>query len=158
VYLPVALPLLPVQQRGSDTFRRSELRNKTELIDAMHSIASMLVIDDNTDALATFNELFTALGVKNICRAASAEEALEILQTRSFAMIVCDYRLEGMDGVEFLEELRAGGNQTPVVMVSGAPDKLGVIRATQHPRVNFFGKPFRVDELIGAMKKLAEAA
>jgi DNA-binding NtrC family response regulator len=121
----------------------------------MHSIASILVVDDDTAALNTFARLFRALGVKNICQAASAEIALEILKTRTFAMILCDYRLEGMDGVEFVEELRAQGNYTPVVMVSGAPDKIGVIRAKHHQNVDFFGKPFRVDELDKAMEKLA---
>ena len=124
----------------------------------MNSIASILVVDDSTDALNTFTQLFSALGVKKICQAGSAEDALEILKARKFAMILCDYRMEGMDGVEFLEELRAQGNQTPVIMVSGAPDKAGVIRATHHQNVDFFGKPFRVAELVGAMEKLAEAA
>lgn len=124
----------------------------------MNSIASILVVDDSTDALNMFTQLFSSLGVKNICQAGSAKDALEILKARKFAMILCDYRMEGMDGIEFLEELRTHGNQTPVMMVSGAPDKLGVIRAMHHQRVDFFGKPFRVAELVGAMEKLAEAA
>jgi len=124
----------------------------------MHSIASILVVDNNTEALKTFTRLFRALGVKNICQAASAETALEILKTRTFAVILCDYRLEGMDGVEFVGELRTQGNPTPVVIVSGAPDKAGVIGARHHQNVDFFGKPFRAEELVKAMEKLAEAA
>lgn len=124
----------------------------------MRAIDSILLVDDSADALNTFTKLFSALGVTTICQAASAEEALAVLNTRRFAMILCDYRMEGMDGVELLERLRAQGNATPVVMVSGAPDKAGVIRALNHPRVSFFAKPFHVAELIGAMEKLAEAA
>ena len=124
----------------------------------MRSIDSILVVDDSADALNTFTKLFSALGVKDISQAASAEEALCILKTRPFAMILCDYRMEGMNGVELLENLRGQGIQTPMVMVSGAPDKAGVIRALNHRKVDFFTKPFQVADLVGAMEKLAEAA
>jgi FixJ family two-component response regulator len=72
-----------------------------------------------------------------------------------FSMILADYRLEGMDGVQFVEQLRATGDETPVIMLSGAPDKNGVIRATSHTKVDFFAKPFRVADLMGAMDRLA---
>ena len=123
----------------------------------MRAIPSILVIDDNPEALELLTTLLSALGVTTVRRAGSAEEALEILKAESFNLILSDYRLEGMDGVEFLERLRAEGNKTPVLILSGAPDKAGVIRATHHQKVDFFGKPFQVTELVGAMERLAEA-
>jgi DNA-binding NtrC family response regulator len=117
-----------------------------------------LVIDDDAEALKTLGSLLSALGVEKICEVPSAEQALEILKAQSFSMILTDYRLEGMNGVEFLEQLRSQGNQTPVIMLSGAPDKAGVIRAIHQPAVDFFGKPFRIDDLVGAMEKFAQAA
>jgi CheY-like chemotaxis protein len=122
------------------------------------STPAVLVVDDNSDALRTFADLLAALGVEDICTTGSAEHALELLAARSFTLIVCDYRLEGMDGVEFVERLRAAGDETPVILVSGAPDKAGVIRATNCQRVDFLGKPFRIPELVGSMQRFAEAA
>lgn len=121
----------------------------------MRHLPSVLVVDDNSAALQTFAQLLSALGVDQICQAASAEEALEILQFRSFTMILCDYRMEGMDGVEFVEHLRARGDNTPIIVLSGAPDKAGVIRATHYQGVDFFAKPFRMVELTNAMERLA---
>jgi DNA-binding response OmpR family regulator len=69
-------------------------------------------------------------------------------------LIIADYRLGGMNGVELLERLRAPGDQTPLLLLSAAPDKAGVIRAASQPKVDFFGKPIRVAELVGAMNKL----
>ena len=121
----------------------------------MRHLPSVLVVDDNSAALQTFTQLLSALGVDQICQASSAEEALEIVQFRSFTMILCDYRMEGMDGVEFVEQLRARGDNTPIIVLSGAPDKVGVIRATHYQGVDFFPKPFRISELTTAMERLA---
>ena len=120
----------------------------------VQAISSILVIDDDGAALETISHVLSALGVADVCEVTSAERALKILRARQFDLIIADYRLGGMDGVEFLERLRAAGNQTPLLLLSGAPDKAGVIRATNQPKVDFFGKPFRVAELVGAMNKL----
>jgi FixJ family two-component response regulator len=79
------------------------------------------------------------------------------LKTQKFSLILTDYRLGGMNGVQFIEQLRGEGNQTPVIVLSGAPDKTGVMRAATYNRVDFFGKPFRMDELTGAIERMAIA-
>ena len=121
----------------------------------MSTVRSALVVDDDPDTLEALVALLTSLGIQHVARATSAEAALETLELERFGLIVSDYRLDGMDGVQFLETLRAGGDLTPVIMVSGAPDKDGVIRATRHPKVDFFAKPFRVSDLMAAIDRLA---
>ena len=123
----------------------------------MKTIASILVVEDNPVALKTLSSLLSALGAQTVTEADSAEKALEILKTESFSFILTDYRLGGMNGVQFIEQLRADGDQTPVIVLSGAPDKTGVMRAATYNRVDFFGKPFRMDELSDAMERLAVA-
>lgn len=120
----------------------------------MVPIPSALVIDDDSEALNAIGQVLTAAGVRNVCPARSAEDALELMKTRRFDLVIADYRLEGMDGVQFLETLRASGDLTPLLLLSGAPDKSGVIRAVSQPRVDVFGKPFRVSEFVGAINKL----
>lgn len=123
----------------------------------MLSIPSILVIDDDPDAAKTLAQLLTALGVKDVREASSGEMALDILKTQSFSMILVDYRMQGMNGVEFLEKVRAKGDETPILLVSGAPEKAAVIRAANYKKVDFIGKPFRMAELLGAVQKLASA-
>ena len=124
----------------------------------MRVIPSVLVIDDDTETLNTFTQLLRELGVEQICRVISAEAALEVVQNQKFTMILADYQLGGMDGAEFVARLRANGDETPVVILSGVPDKAGVIRATQYQDVDFLGKPFRIVELVESMQQYAEAA
>lgn len=121
----------------------------------MRKIASALVVDDDPGFREIAEMILHSLGVENVEAARSAEQALEILDLRGFSLIVSDYRLEGMSGVDFLEELRGRGDQTPVLLVSGAPDKAGVIRAGRHPKVDFHAKPFQMRDFIGAVDRLA---
>ncbi len=121
----------------------------------MRAIRSVLVIDDNPDTLETLATLLHSLGVDEVTQTRSAEDALDTLKGQRYSLIVADYRLEGMDGVEFLEQLRGGGDLTPVIVLSGVADKTGVIRATRQPKVQFFSKPFRVGDFMGALDRMA---
>jgi CheY-like chemotaxis protein len=126
-------------------------------VNQMRAIPSVLVIDDNFAALKALTSLMSALGAESVSEAESAEEALQLVGKQRFDLIVSDYRLEGMNGVEFLEKVRAQGNQTPVLLLSGAPDKAGVIRATQQTKADFFTKPFKIVDLTDAMDRLLAA-
>lgn len=54
-----------------------------------------------------------------IYSALSAEEALDKLSKESFDIIISDYKMPGMDGIEFLEALRRAGNDTPFIIFTG---------------------------------------
>ena len=123
----------------------------------MRPIPSVLIIDDDFAALKALTSLVTALGAQKVFEAESAEEALQMVDKQRFDLIISDYRLEGMNGVEFLEQVRSKGNHTPVLLLSGAPDKAGVIRTTQLQKADFFTKPFRIVELTDAMDRLLAA-
>ena len=123
----------------------------------MPAIPSVLIVDDNADSRCLLSELLSALGTERIVEAASAEEGLATLAKESFAIILSDYRLEGMDGSEFIARLRESGNATPVLMVSGSPEQKAVLRATALPKVDFFPKPFRIADLQKAMERLLAA-
>jgi CheY-like chemotaxis protein len=124
----------------------------------MRSIPSILVIDDNPEALDTIGQILKAIGAEHVNEVMSAEEGLELLNARSFSLIVADYRLKGMSGVEFLEQLRSRGDQTPLLLISGSPDKSGLLRAGRQPNVDFFRKPFQLGELLGAIDRLVPFA
>jgi DNA-binding NtrC family response regulator len=123
----------------------------------MRTIPSVLIIDDDYAALKALSSLMTALGAQQVQEAETAEEALKMVEQEQFDLIVSDYRLDGMSGVEFLEKVRAKGNQTPVLVLSGSPDKKGVIRTTQLKKADFFTKPFKIVELTDAVERLLAA-
>lgn len=122
------------------------------------SFPSVLIVDDDPDALLVLGGLLTALGAERVCAVNSAEEALSVLQRESFSAILCDYQLTGMTGVQFLERLRNSGDRTPMLLLSGAPEQKDVLRAARYEQVDFFPKPFRIAELRQSLARLASAA
>jgi CheY-like chemotaxis protein len=123
----------------------------------MRSLSSILIVDDDPEVLETLVHLFCALNVANVHAVDSAEAALDMLDQFSPApeMIVCDYQMVGMSGVEFVERLRGSGNQTPILLISGSPEKEAVIRACRYERVDFYSKPIRLDQFMNAIDRLA---
>jgi DNA-binding NtrC family response regulator len=120
----------------------------------MAAIASVLIIDDEETARQTLADIFKDEGVSRICLAVNAEEGLKILEKESFALIVCDFFLPGMNGIGFMGKLRLKGDHTPILLISGIPDKTEIMRASRQLRLDFLAKPFTPSELMAAVERI----
>ncbi|MHA2271204.1 MAG: PAS domain S-box protein [Candidatus Hodarchaeales archaeon] len=82
----------------------------------------VLIVDDD-ESFLYFAELLLARETSrfNVVTATSAKEALFILDSsqEAFDAIVSDYQMPGMNGLEFLENLRSQGNDIPFIMFTG---------------------------------------
>ena len=78
----------------------------------------LLVVDDDAAERSALRNLLRQEGVE-IDEAASAEQALERIAADGYDCIVLDLGLPGLDGVDLLERLAAGGSVPPVVIYSG---------------------------------------
>ncbi|MHA2368659.1 MAG: response regulator [Candidatus Hodarchaeales archaeon] len=81
---------------------------------------NVLCVDDDSAALeiAKFRleEENSRLVIKTTT---SAADALHKLASEAFDAVVCDYKMPGMDGLEFLEQLRSTGNMIPFIILTG---------------------------------------
>ena len=87
--------------------------------------ARILLLDDNTLGLSARKSVLEELG-HEIVATSSPHEALELCAQRSFDVVVTDYRMPSLNGVEFISRLREQGIRVPVVLVSGFTDTLGL--------------------------------
>jgi DNA-binding NtrC family response regulator len=80
----------------------------------------ILIIDDNPAALHAYSE-FLALREPSIAvtTATSAEAALESMEMMVFDVVVCDFRLPGMDGLGFVRACRDAGRDPSIILVTG---------------------------------------
>ena len=120
-------------------------------------MASILVIDDDRAVLATIRILLE--------RAAHAVEAvdssrtgLQLLEARSFDLLIVDIFMPGMDGFETMKLVHQSCPQMPVIVISGQQFRLASERqpdflhmATRLGAVSSLQKPFRPPELLEAV-------
>jgi DNA-binding NtrC family response regulator len=111
--------------------------------------ARLLIIDDDPNTLASLARAFRLAGHEaTVCD--SATRALEMLRQKEeeFDLIFSDVVMPGKDGLAFLEEFRALGMATPVVMMSGQAHIAMAVKATRLGALDFLEKPISSDKLL----------
>jgi two-component system nitrogen regulation response regulator NtrX len=107
----------------------------------------LLLIDDDPNTLASLSRAFRLAGYEaTVCD--SAARALELIRAEHFDMIFSDVVMPGKDGISLLEDLRAAGVTTPVVMISGQASVETAVRATRLGAVDFLEKPISTEKLL----------
>lgn len=119
------------------------------------SLRKVLVVDDeadHADMLCQFLESYRF----NAEASTLPETALTLLAENKYDLIITDYKMPGMDGLEFVERARALYPDIPVIIISGAmnmPELLEV--ANKH--VNYvLKKPVEIEELISIVRRYVE--
>jgi CheY-like chemotaxis protein len=115
----------------------------------------VLIADDDL-LLRKFLYRILETGGYEVLSAGSGEEALEICRksTPPVDLLVTDYNMPGMNGVELARECAAGRAELPVLYISGdCPGKELHAEATM-PRRAFLPKPFRREELLRKCKEM----
>jgi DNA-binding NtrC family response regulator len=109
--------------------------------------AHLLVVDDEPSILTTLQKALSLEGY-GVDVAGGVKIAEERLGRRTYDMVLLDVSLPDGDGVTFLERLRAGGNDVPVVMMSGHATVDAAVRATRLGAIDFLEKPLSTDRLL----------
>ena len=113
----------------------------------MPAKAHLLIVDDEPSTLATLSRAFRLAG-HEAAVSDNAGRAMELAKSDRFDLIFSDVVMPGKDGLAFLEELRALGIATPVVMMSGQAHIEMAVRATRLGALDFLEKPISTDKLL----------
>jgi CheY-like chemotaxis protein len=89
------------------------------------SQARILLVDDNANGLAARKSVLQELGHK-ITTASCGSDALEQFSEHKFDLIVTDYKMPRIDGIELISRLRKQSPHLPIVLISGFVDTLGL--------------------------------
>jgi two-component system NtrC family sensor kinase len=107
----------------------------------------VLFVDDEQNVLNAIKRVF--LDEKCvILSATSGAEGLKILSKHRVQVVVSDYRMPGMNGIEFLKEVRMQWPETIRIVLSGYADIASIIEAVNEGRIyKFVPKPWNDNEL-----------
>lgn len=108
---------------------------------------SILIVDDERGIRETLRAVLEDEGF-TVDAAGSGEECLKALERRAFGCVLLDVWLPGIDGLETLRQLRAGGSESAVVMISGHGNIETAVRATKLGAYDFIEKPLSIEKTV----------
>ncbi|MDE2617923.1 MAG: sigma-54-dependent Fis family transcriptional regulator [Burkholderiales bacterium] len=113
---------------------------------------------DDEPGMRNFLEKTLRGRVGQVLCAASAEEADALVQRHRFDLVVLDIALPGRNGIAWLKAQRARGNASEVVLITAFADLDTAIEALRAGASDFILKPFRVPQILNAVRRCFESA
>ncbi len=116
----------------------------------------ILIVDDFATMRRIMKNILKQLGFTNVTEADDGTTALELLKTNSFDLIVSDWNMPKMTGLELLKQVRSmpETKSLPFLMVTAEAQKQNVIEAVQAGVSNYVVKPFTADQISEKLKKI----
>ena len=106
--------------------------------------ASLLVVDDNEDNRYTLTRRLKREGYTDLTTANDGKQALEMLRSKKFDLMLLDIMMPEMNGYEVLEQMRADAElrDIPVIMISAVGEVESVVRCIELGAEDYLPKPF----------------
>jgi DNA-binding NtrC family response regulator len=114
--------------------------------------SAILVVDDDLAVGKVLSALLRQSGFEAL-HVSSAEEALGVLESRPFELVISDVRMPGMDGLELLRAIGARWPELPVVHLTAHGSVPMAVEAMRAGAADFILKPFERDEIVFVVGK-----
>jgi two-component system, chemotaxis family, chemotaxis protein CheY len=115
--------------------------------------AKVLLVDDSGIMRKIILRVLNAIGINDVVEASDGAEALKLFGTDSFDIVLSDWNMPNMTGIEFLKAVRATGSKVPFVMITTEAEQSRVLEAIQAGASNYLVKPFEQDTLMAKLRK-----
>lgn len=109
----------------------------------------ILIVDDYKTMLRIIRNLLKQIGFQNVDEATDGQAALEQLRQRQYGLVISDWNMEPMTGLDLLREVRADESLRPVpfIMVTAESKTENVVAAKEAGVNNYIVKPFNAATL-----------
>jgi two-component system, chemotaxis family, chemotaxis protein CheY len=116
----------------------------------------VLVVDDFPAMRKLMRNVLRELGLTNVCEATNGEEALKLVDSEPINLILCDWNMPVMSGLELLVLVRSREQfkDLPFIMVTAESDKMNVVEAIRQKVSNYIIKPFTVEIMEAKLRQV----
>ncbi|MBI4805480.1 MAG: response regulator [Desulfovibrio sp.] len=104
---------------------------------------ALLVVDDTPIIRDALSGILEPLGLHMILQAGDGEEAWRMLESGKVDMVVADWLMPGINGLDLLRKMRRDERfeNIPFIMITGVPDKQMVMEALRFKATDYMAKP-----------------
>ena len=119
-------------------------------VSAALSKKNILLVDDAISMRHTIKAMLRAQGFENLIEANDGEEALDILQKKDVSLIISDWMMPNMSGLELFDVLKQDDKlkEIPFILLTGNDQKENVTEALKTGIKNYMVKPFKPGKLL----------
>lgn len=110
---------------------------------------NILIVDDYKTMLRIIRNLLKQLGFDNVDEATDGSEALQKLRDKGYGLVISDWNMEPMTGLQLLREVRKDTKlkDTPFIMITAESKTDNVVAAKEAGVNNYIVKPFNAATL-----------
>jgi two-component system, chemotaxis family, chemotaxis protein CheY len=120
----------------------------------------MLVVEDNEHMMRLLKAMLRALGVGRVDSATDAQRALQIMRVQVPDILIVDWMMEGMSGIELTKHIRSSDESPnpymPIIMVTAHAEKELVIEARDAGVTEFLVKPIAAAALVQRLSTIID--
>ena len=117
-----------------------------------------LIVDDSQIMRRIIVSVLKKAGVNDIAEVANGQEALDALKAdKDIGLVLLDWNMPVMTGIETLKHIRTTNKQLPVVMVTTESEKERVVEAIKAGANDYMLKPFNPDDVLEKLRKYLES-
>ena len=123
---------------------------------ALNTSLPVLIVDDYQTMLRIIRNLLKQLEFDNVEEASDGQEALAKLRAGQFGLVISDWNMQPMTGLDLLKEVRADARlkETPFIMITAESKTENVVAAKAAGVSNYIVKPFNAETLRGKIEKV----
>ncbi|HSV46463.1 MAG TPA: sigma-54 dependent transcriptional regulator [Ramlibacter sp.] len=115
----------------------------------------VIFVEDDSDVRLGSTQALELAGLK-VDGFDTVEEARSHIRVGAPVVVLCDVKLPGMQGTDWLNEIRAVDAQLPVILVTGHGDIAMAVHAMRQGAYDFIEKPFPSEHLVAVVRRAAE--
>src|SRR6059058_5096624 len=118
---------------------------------------TILIIDDDRDMCLLLKRFLTRHGYE-VLEAYNGKKSLELLETTEPSLVMCDFRLEDMEGNVLLGKIKERYPHVPVIIITGYSDIKIAVEVMKMGAYDYITKPLFPDEILVTIKKALETS